>query len=133
MKTLLKRISISTFALFIMPYLIPGMQVTGGFWTLLLAGCVLAFLWIILRPVLNILSLPANMMTLGLFSVFNSALILYLVTVFITSVTIEAFTYPQTDLAGVIIPTLTFNTFLAYIYSAFVLSFIDSFLSWLMN
>lgn len=100
---------------------------------LLGAGVTLSLLLFIIRPVLNIISFPVNMMTLGLFSIFNSALILYLLTVFISAVTIEAFTYPRTDLAGVIIPQLTFNTFLAYIYSAFVLSCIDSFLSWLMR
>ena len=133
MKTLLRRLFICTFALFLMPILIPGMNVGGGFWTLLGAGVTLSLLWILLKPILNIISLPANMMTMGLFSIFNSALILYLLTVFFSAVSIEAFTYPRTDLAGVIIPTLTFNTFLAYIYSAFVLSFIDSFLSWLMQ
>jgi putative membrane protein len=133
MKTILRRIFISSFALFIMPLLIPGMNVAGGFWMLLLGGIVLAGLFLILKPILNILTFPVNAMTMGLFSVFNSALILYLLTVFVGSITIEPFMYPRTDLLGVIIPKLTFNTFLAFIYTAFVLSFIDSFLSWIMS
>jgi putative membrane protein len=133
MKTLFRRIFIYTFALFLMPLIIPGMNVSGGFWMMLLGGTVLAGMFLILKPVLNLLTLPANMMTLGLFSLFNSAIILYLLTVFMGSITIEPFSYPRSDLAGVIIPKLTFGTFLSYIYSAFVLSFIDSFLSWIMN
>lgn len=133
MKYLLRRIFIYTFALFLLPLLVSGVTVTGGFWTLLLCGFVLSLLFLVLKPILNLLTLPANIMTLGLFSVFNSAIILYLLTVFVGSVSIEAFTYPRTDFFGVIIPTLAFNTFFAYIYTAFVLSFIDSFLSWLMN
>lgn len=116
-----------------MPFIIPGMTITGGMPVLLWAGVVLSLLFLILKPVLNLLTFPANIMTMGLFSVFNCALILYLLTVFVGSITIEAFTYPRTDFLGVIIPVLTFNTFLAYIYSAFVLSFIDSFFSWLTN
>jgi putative membrane protein len=133
MKTLLRRIFIYTLGLFLMQILIPGVHIAGGFWILLLGGIALAGMFLVLKPVLNLLSFPANIMTLGLFSVFNSALILYLLTVFMGAINIEAFTYPRTDLAGVIIPTLTFSTFLAYIYSAFVLSFIDSFLSWIMS
>ena len=133
MKSILRRIFICTFALFLLPLLVHGFNVAGDFWILLWGGVVLAVMFFIIKPVLNLLTFPANIMTLGLFSVFNSALILYLLTVFIGAITIEAFTYPGMDLAGVIIPKLTFNTFLAYIYSAFVLSFIDSFLSWLMN
>ncbi len=133
MKTLLRRIFLYSFTLFVMPLLIPGFHVHGGFWILLVGGTALALMFLILKPILNILSFPVNLMTLGLFSVFNSALILYLLTVFVGSITVVAFTYPRTDLAGVIIPALTFNTFLAYIYSAFVLSFIDSFLTWIMS
>ena len=133
MKSIFRRIFICTFALFLLPLLVPGFNVSGGFSMLLWGGLVLALMFFIIKPVLNLLTFPANIMTLGLFSIFNSALILYLLTVFIGSITIEAFTYPRTDLAGVIIPKLTFNTFLAYIYSAFVLSFIDLFLSWLMD
>lgn len=133
MKYLFQRIFILTFALFLLPLLVPGFSVSGDIWALLGGGAVLTVMFFILKPVLNLLTLPANMITLGLFSIFNCAIILYLLTVFVSAITIEAFTYPRTDLAGVIIPMLTFNTFLAYIYSAFVLSFIDSFLSWLMN
>ncbi len=133
MKYLLRRIFICTFALFLLPALIPGFNVSGGIWMMLWGGITLALMFFILKPVLNLLTFPAHLMTLGLFSIFNSALILYLLTVFVSQITIEAFIYPRMDLAGVIIPSLTFNTFLAYIYSAFVLSFIDSILSWLMD
>jgi uncharacterized membrane protein YvlD (DUF360 family) len=133
MKTLFRRVFIYTFGLFLMQLVIPGVNIAGGFWTMLLGGVLLALMFLILKPVLNLLTLPINLMTAGLFSIFTSALILYLLTVFVGSITVEPFVYPRIDLLGVIIPKLTFNTFLAYIYSAFVLSFIDSFLSWLMS
>ena len=116
-----------------MQLLIPGVSISGGIWMIVLGGVVLALMFLILKPVLNLLTFPINTMTLGLTSIFTSALILYLLTVFVGAISIEAFSYPRTDIMGVIIPKLTFNTFFAYIYSAFVLSFIDSLLSWLMN
>jgi putative membrane protein len=133
MKTLFRRVFIYTFGLFLMQLVIPGLNITGGIWMMIFCGVILTLMFLIIKPILNLLTLPVNMMTLGLFSIFNSALILYLLTVFVSAITIQAFVYPRIDLLGVIIPTLTFNTFLAYIYSAFVLSFIDSTLSWLMN
>jgi putative membrane protein len=133
MKTLFRRIFVYTFGLFLMQLLIPGVSISGGIWMIVLGGVVLGLMFLILKPVLNLLTFPINAMTLGLTSIFTSALILYLLTVFVGAISIEAFSYPRTEIMGVIIPKLTFNTFFAYIYSAFVLSFIDSLLSWLMN
>jgi uncharacterized membrane protein YvlD (DUF360 family) len=63
----------------------------------------------------------------------TNGLIIYLLTIVITGITIMPFTYPRTDLRGFITPPLQFDLFFAYIYTAFVLSFIDSFIKWLMR
>ncbi len=133
MKTLIRNIAIYTFALYLIPQWIPGVHISGGLMTLFIGGIGLALMFLILKPILNIISFPVNVLTLGLFSIFTNVLILYLLTVFVTSVSIVPFTYHKMDLLGVIIPSIAFNTFFAYVYTSFVLSVIDSFLSWLMR
>ena len=133
MKTIARGIFFYTLALHLLPYIIPGIEIKGGFLTLLFGGIALAFIFLIIKPILNFISFPVNLVTLGLFSIITNALIIYLLTVFINGISIVPFTYPRTELFGFIIPSLSFSMFFAYIYTAFVLAFIDSIFSWLVK
>ncbi len=133
MKTAVRGIAIYTLSLFLLPYLIPGVQISGGFLTLLIGGTFLALLFFTLKPILSIISLPINLLTLGLFSFVVNAFILYILTIIISGISITAFEYSGINFLGFVIPRIYFNLFFTYIYTAFVLSFIDSFFSWLMS
>lgn len=133
MKTIIRNIAIYTFILFLLPYLIPGVLISGGIWTLVVGGIVLTLLFFILKPILSIISFPVNLVTLGIFNVFINALLLYLLTILVTQISVVAFTSPRTDLLGVIIPAIHFNIFFAYVYTAFVLSAIDWLIKWLIQ
>ena len=75
MQLLLKWL-IATSAIIISAYLIPGITV-ASFWTALWLAFFLSIINIILKPILIILTLPVNILTLGLFTlVINASLIL---------------------------------------------------------
>lgn len=133
MKTIIRNTAIYTFALYFLPSIIPGVEIDGGFVTLLIGGFALAMMFLVLKPILNIISFPINLLTLGISSIFTNALILYLLTIFVVDISIVAFTYHATTVFGFGIPTIEFNTFFAYVYTAFILSLIDSAISWLME
>jgi putative membrane protein len=133
MKTITRSIVIYTFALYLLPKIVPGVHIAGGFFTLLIGGIALALMFLVLKPILNIISFPVNMLTLGFFSIVTNAIILYLLTVFVSGISIVPFSYPRSEVFGFITPTLSFSMILAYLYTAFVLSFIDSFFSWLVK
>jgi putative membrane protein len=130
MKTVLRSIAIYLFALYFIPQIIPGFTIDGGFITLIIGAVVLALMFLILKPILNIISFPVNMLTLGLFV--TSAFILYLLTILVPNITIQPFSYPKAHFYGFITPVITFNTFFSYTYSAFILSCINSGIRWLM-
>lgn len=90
-------------------------------------------MFLILKPILNIISFPVNLITLGLFSMFTNALILYLLVFFIIGISISPFSYPSFELLGFDVPKISFSLIFTYIYTAFVLSFIDYFFSWLVK
>lgn len=133
MKTLLRRIAIYTFTLYLLPFLIPGVKISGGLETLFIGGAALALMFLVLKPVLNIVSFPVNLITLGLFSVITNAFILYLMTRFVDGVKITSFSYSSIRYAGFSVPGFTLNIYLAFIFIAFVISIIESALSWLMD
>ncbi len=67
------------FALLIMliGWIIPGIEVTG-FFGALIAVIIIALVNIFIKPILQIISLPINFITLGLFSLVINALMLLL-------------------------------------------------------
>jgi putative membrane protein len=133
MRTILRSLGIFLLALYFMPQFIPGLTIEGGFQTLLIGAAVLSLMFWVLKPILNLISFPITLLTLGLFSFITNALILYLLTVLVPNITVQPFTYPKAILYGYTIPAISFNTFLAYTYTAFILSFINSGIRWIIE
>ncbi|MBP9019954.1 MAG: phage holin family protein [Syntrophobacterales bacterium] len=78
MKGLIVRWLILTIAIIAASYLIDGIRV-GGFFSAFFAAALLGILNAVLRPVLLILTLPVNILTLGLFTFVINALLLKMV------------------------------------------------------
>ncbi len=77
MRDLLVRWGINSIALFAVVHLVAGVSVER--WQTVLAGAlVLGLLNAVLRPVLILLTLPVNVLTLGLFTLVVNGLIFYL-------------------------------------------------------
>lgn len=62
-----------------------GMFYISSAWMALLASFVLAILNVLIRPILMILSLPINILTLGLFSIVVNGVMLELTSLFVGS------------------------------------------------
>lgn len=133
MKTILRSTAIFLLALYFIPQIIPGFTIDGGFTTFLVGALVLALMFLILKPILNIISFPINLLTLGAFSIITNTLILYLLTILVPDITVQPFTYPKASMFGFVTPVISFNTFFAYAYSAFILSCFNSIIRWLIT
>lgn len=68
---------LSALAVLITAYLLPGV-VVASIWTAIVVALVLALLNVVIRPILIILTLPINLLTLGLFTFVINALIVML-------------------------------------------------------
>ncbi len=64
-----------TLAIIVTSYLLDGIQV-GGFWSAFFAAAVLGILNAFFRPIILILTLPINILTMGLFTFVINALLL---------------------------------------------------------
>ncbi|MCE5336646.1 MAG: phage holin family protein [Desulfobacteraceae bacterium] len=78
MNGLLLRWVLLTVAIMLTPYLVGGIYVSG-FFSALFAAMILGILNALFRPVLLILTLPINIVTLGLFTFVINALLLLMV------------------------------------------------------
>lgn len=74
---LLLRWLISAVSLMLVTYLVPGIKVQS-FYSALIAALVLGFINSLIRPILILLTLPVNILTLGLFTLVINALLFWL-------------------------------------------------------
>lgn len=81
---------ILTLAILISAYLIPGVAL-GGFWTALWLALFLGIINVTLKPILILLTLPINILTLGLFTLVINALIILLATTVIKGFDVQSF------------------------------------------
>ena len=133
MKTIIRSTAVYSLALFLLDYVNDGLRVQGGFTAYILGGLALCLLFMVLKPILNIFSLPLNLITLGMFSFLTNTIILYLATVFVPQIKISSFVFQGVSIAGFIVPQISFNTFFAFVISAFLLSIVVGVIEWLIK
>jgi len=81
---------ISSSAIVISAYLIPNVYVTS-FWTAIWLSVFLGVINVVIRPFLIILTLPINILTLGLFTFVINALLIVFASSIIKGFTVEGF------------------------------------------
>lgn len=81
MSTLLN-IVLSTIAVFVTGYILPGVKMSS-FWVALVVAIVLGLLNSFIRPILLLLTLPINILTLGLFTFVIMGFMVWLTTLII--------------------------------------------------
>ncbi|MEJ0053445.1 MAG: phage holin family protein [bacterium] len=100
---------ISGLAIIVAAFLLPGVAV-AGFGTALIVAVVLGLLNIFLKPILTLLTLPVNILTLGLFSLVINAVIILLVSMVVPGFRVDG-----------ILAALLFSIVLCAVNLAFVL------------
>ena len=105
---LLIRWLILTVAIIIASYLLEGIHI-GGFFSAFFAAAILGILNALFRPVLIIMTLPINILTLGLFTFIINALML--------------------KMASGVIPGFEVHGFWTAVFGSLIISFV----SWILN
>ena len=81
---------LNALALIAVAYLMPSISVSS-FWTALIAALVLGLVNAVIRPVLILLTLPATVLTLGLFILILNGLLFWLVGTFVEGFVVGGF------------------------------------------
>ena len=87
---LILRWLISTVALFAVPYIVPGVSV-GNIWNAIVAAAVIGLINLLIRPILLILTLPINMLTLGLFTLVVNAVLFWFASTIVDGFEVSGF------------------------------------------
>lgn len=88
--SILINLLLSTIAVVVTAYVLPGVNV-DSFLTALVVAVALGVVNAILKPILVILTLPINILTLGLFTLVINALLVLLVSAFVPGFHVDGF------------------------------------------
>ena len=133
MKRILKHYVIDTFTLYAVSSIATGMLFENGIETLLIAGLGFLGASLLAKPVINLLLLPLNMVTFGIFRWVSSAVVLYLVTLIVPGFKIVSFNFQGLISKWLDIPAVHLEGVPAYIAYALLLSIIGSVLYWIFK
>ncbi len=133
MKTILRAIFLNLITLYIVALFFPGLTITNQLTTYLWAALVWTLLNKIVKPIIKLLLLPINLITLGLFSWVVNVITLFLLKYLIKGVSIQAFTFAGFIYQGFVIPQMHISLLFVYILTSLVLSLVHSSLIWLLR
>jgi len=131
MKTLFRHFVIDTFAIYIASKAASGMTFGDNYKTLFLTGIAMALVSLLAKPAINILLLPLNLVTFGLFRWVSSAIVLFIVTLIVKDFQVTGFFFSGVSSVWLDIPKISLPGLSAYIGYSFIISVITSFFYWL--
>jgi len=133
MRGILKHFIIDTVCLYLISLAVNGMVFAKGIETIVLTGLVLALTTLIIKPIINILLLPINLITFGLFKWAGYAITLYLVTLIVPGFKILEFVFKGYETYWLSIPSISFHGALAIIAFSFVITLTSSIIYWIFK
>lgn len=133
MKKILRYYLINVLSLWVTAQIIPGLQFSGGARTFLVGGAAFAIINFLLIPLLRILFLPLNLLTLGIFSWLINVLALYALTAVVSGINLVPYTFEGFLAGGFSIPDVDLTTFWVAVVASFAIGVITHFLQWIAH
>lgn len=133
MHELAKKIATNALSLFLVSLLFTGLSISGGFVNYLVAGALLAVFATILDPIVKIVTLPFNILTLGLLSFLTIMVALFILTIFYSPVTVNAFTFSGFSFLGLTIGHINFSRLLSFVVISATIYFTNRLTGWLFS
>ena len=133
MKSLLKRYLVVTVSLFTLTQLINSVSISGGWRQFLLASFVLSVIIYIVKPILNLIMLPINLITLNMASWILTFVCIYLWTFLVRDVNIGPWQFEGLNTGPLKLSGLTLVSWQVVFLSSVVLTFLIQFYNWIVK
>lgn len=133
MKSIIRSLIINIFSLWATTQITSGFVFKNGDKSLIVAGLALGLVNLFIKPIINILLLPINLLTLGAFRWLVNVLALFLVTILVPDFAINGFNFQGFSYGFLSIPAFSAEGFMALILNSFVLSIISGLFYWIVK
>lgn len=133
MKSLLRNFLIHLVTLLIVSKILPGFTYTGGLRTLVLGTIAFMLINVAIVPLLKVMFLPLNILTLGIFTWVVNVVGLYLLTTVVPNFRLLPYNFPGGEVGFVSLPQMELNVLYVAVAASFLVGFISHFLQWLYS
>ncbi len=133
MKSLLRRFLRSLVALYIATQLLPAVAILDGVRGLMISSAAFMLADFLLIPLLKILFLPLNLLTLGIFTWLTNVLALYVLVNIVPTFRVMPYFFPGANFGLLIIPAMSLSVFQVVVVASFLIGSIIHILNWLQK
>jgi len=133
MRRFIKYLFITSFAIWATVKFVTGLSYGNDIKILVFSAFAFSLLNVFVKPLLKIIMLPINFVTLGIFSWITHVIMLYLTVVLISGFSINSFTFSGINYNGFIVPSYYLSTFWAAVLASFSISVISNILGWMLD
>lgn len=133
MRKIIRSIFINFLCFWLIAEFLPAIDYSNNLKILFIASLTLFLFNLLVKPLLNLVFLPINLITLGSFRWVVNIIVLYLVTIFVSGFYIKPFSFSGINFNGFIIPALNFSTFWSFLLVSFLISVISDTINYLMK
>lgn len=133
MKTFLRNIFLNFLSLLLISKLTSAINFADNFVILFWAALCLTLFNLLIKPLLNLLMTPINLLTLGAFRWVINVIVLFLVTIFVPGFKIVGFSFNGLSLSGFVIPSFHLSFFWSLVLVSFIVEVISGMFSWLLK
>jgi putative membrane protein len=133
MKTILRAIFLNMVVLYLSTRIYGGLSYDGTLKTLVVATIALTLLNRIVKPIIKLLLLPINLITLGIFSWVAHVATLFILTRLVHGFVVRAYYFPGFTYQGFIAPPMQISVITSYIIASLTISLTASVVGWLVR
>ncbi len=133
-KNLIRHVAISLLSFYVTSmYLVPGFVIPQNIFTYTKIVVIFSLLTLIVRPILRILFLPINFLTLGLLGWLINVILLYILVAFVPEVHFGTTTYPAFSWSGFFWPRIKLTPLWTAVATSISLTALNRSLKWLAS
>lgn len=133
MKALLRHALINLLVIYLVDAYYPGFSILHDAKTLITAAIIWLLLNKIVKPVIKLLLLPINLITLNLFSWVVSLITLFLLPIIVDGIDITPYDFPGFNYQGFSIPAFHLNLFLSFLVVSTLLNLFHNVTVWIIK
>jgi putative membrane protein len=134
MKRIFKILIVESLVLYGVSLITTGLEFKNGTTSLVLTALALTVASLFIKPIINLLLLPLNLLTFGVFRFLTNAITLFLVDLVLNEFSVGAFFFKGYPGTLIIIPSIGLPAGpLSYLAFSFMISFTSSIIYWLIN
>ncbi|MBP9817761.1 phage holin family protein [Candidatus Shapirobacteria bacterium] len=133
MKKILKFTLLFSFALVCQNQFWQNFQFSHGVETIIKVALIYTIFELFLKPILKLLLLPINLLTLGLFRLVINTVGLYLAVFFLADFAVNDINLPSQSIYGLALPQIQFGGFLSFLINSFSTNIIVGFFKFILK